>query len=105
MKYEKVIIRDSENEASRIFLERMKDEVRKCGTEVFVSVDGTWVSDPRKVDEFLIARCLDMNFFRLNARGKEVEYSSKLRWARAIMRAMKARIPDDPKFRDSLNDG
>ena len=98
------LIGDDDNEASRIFLTRVGDNVRKCEGIIFVRVNGIWTSDQARVDDYLMDQCLDANFVKINSNGKRVNYSSKVSGASAIITATKARIPEDRYFIKKLSD-
>jgi len=96
------VIRDDENEASMIFYDRIKNDIRRCCGMYFVRKHGVWVCDKDEVEKILLDRCMRVNFVRVNDDGVTENYSAKLSGARSIVQATMCRIPDEPMFIDNL---
>lgn len=96
------VIRDDENEASVVFYERIKNDVRKCGNLIFVRKGGVWVSDKNEVENILLDKCMRSKFIKINEDGERESYSSKLSGSRSIMQATMCRIQDEPMFIDNM---
>jgi hypothetical protein len=98
-----ILISDGENESSRVFMEMMGNDLRRCGREIFVRVNGgLWAEDEKVVDNIMLDRALSANMVTWNSMIGIMKYSANLSTAMKIIKATKARLPDSPNFIDDL---
>lgn len=72
--------------ASDIFIQQIKEVVRKCESVVYVKVNNVWTSESAAVNAELLCRCLTSNIFKKGKKGL-LPYSSDVRGSQSIIKA------------------
>lgn len=99
---DQIIIRNGEEEASMLLYDMVKGYVRKCMGVVYIRKDGVWLQDPTSVEDALLLTCMQTPFVKLSQLGEIQNYSCNLSSAKAIVRTLMARIPEDDMFKANM---
>lgn len=90
---------DDDTEGANIFIARNGSVVKRCGKRVFVFSNNIWNED---YEIPLRALILNSRLLKRNAKGETRPYAGNTSGANALMTAILALLPNEPKFVENL---
>jgi hypothetical protein len=101
---DRIVIYKLEDEASDLFLGKIKDIIRFSTDNYYLKVDGVWITNLKIIQKYLTAMCLKADYYKFSGLPHSPhQYSSGLTDAKKIVEATLIKVPNSPSFQNELS--